>query len=409
MNLKSFFRKNKVLYAMNAYFKAVQTKRNYAGIRKHYETLSTTILPSEREITYEHDETSSKLTVSLQTRDNKRSPIIKGDLRIIYVGTDEEQDYCGIIQGLQKYGDVIPFEQKPGIYGQMVSNAGNTDIAIFNGRRLISIVQDALESGPVHAVIGQMWGWTMDYRSLQTVRNIGIPVINISMDDRHTFRLRKIDGKWCGTSALIGSIDLACTTAKECCLWYQIEGCPSIYLPEASDSELFKPNNFPKAYDVCFVGANYGIRNKIVKTIEKKGVKVQCYGNGWPNGRLATRKLPIVFSQSRIILGIGTIGHCKDLYSLKMRDFDGPMSGSLYLTHDNPDLYELYEIGKEIETYRNPEECCEKIEYYLSEPLKAEAIAKAGRDRAVKEHTWEKRFEKVFRTLRILKKENTNR
>ena len=397
INLKDRLRNITFLYAMNAYLKAIRTKKRYVRLKKYYDVLS-----SEKGIVYEKDEISNHWNIFSQKRGFLHKPSIKGNLRIVYVGTDEEQDYCGIIQGLQKFGEVILFEQKPGIYGQMVSNAGNVDIAIFNGRRLISIVQNALETGPVHAIIGQMWGWTMDHRSLQAVRNMGIPVVNISMDDRHAFRLRRVNGKWMGTSGLIGAIDLACTAAKECCLWYQIEGCPAIYLPEASDPELFKPDNGPKEYDVCFVGANYGIRAKIVRTLEKRGIKVQCYGNGWSNGRIDTRDLPLIFAKARIILGVGTIGHCKDFYSLKMRDFDGPMSGSLYLTHNNPDLYELYEIGKEIETYRNPEECCEKIEYYLSEPLKAEAIAKAGRARAVRDHTWEKRFNKVLSTIGLI-------
>ena len=398
MNPKDRLRRIPFLNAMNAHWKAIQTKRSYAKLKKYYDDLS-----AEKGIIYQKDETSNQRNVSLQKRSFLHKPFNKGNLRIIYVGTDEEQDYCGIIQGLQKYGEVIPFEQEPGIYGQVVSNAGNVDMAIFNGSRLVSIVQDALETGPVHAIIGQMWGWTMARSSLQDVRNMGIPVVNISMDDRHSFHLKRIKGTWMGTSGLIGAIDLACTAAKECCLWYQTEGCPAIYLPEASDPDLFNPKNVSKEYDVCFVGANYGIRAKIVRTIEKRGIKVQCYGNGWPNGRIDTRDLPLIFGKARIILGIGTVGHCKDLYSLKMRDFDGPMSGSLYLTHNNPDLYELYEIGKEIETYRNPEECCKKIEYYLSEPLKAQAIAKSGRNRAVWDHTWEKRFNKVFSTIGLIR------
>jgi len=374
------------------------TKRSYEKLKRHYAGLSV-----EKEIASQENEIFSQVNINLKNRSLFHMPIGKGNLRIVYVGAEKEQDYCGIIQGLQKYGEVIPFEQEPGIYGQMVSNSGNTAIAIFNGQRLISVVQDALKTGPVHAVIGQMWGWSMAYWSLQAVRNMGVPVVNISMDDRHAFRGRRVNGRWIGTSGLIGAIDLACTTAKECCLWYQIEGCPAIYLPEASDPELFKPDNGAKAHDVCFVGANYGIRSKIVKTIERKGIKVQCYGNNWPNGRVDIEELPKIFAKSRIILGVGTIGHCRDLYSLKMRDFDGPMSGSLYLTHDSADLYDLYEIGKEIETYRNSKECCDKIKYYLSEPLKAETIAKAGRIRAIKDHTWEKRFNEVFNAIGLIK------
>lgn len=87
-----------------------------------------------------------------------------------------------------------------------------------------------------------------------------------------------------------------------------------------------------------------------------------------------------------------------------MGDFDGPMSGSLYLTHDNLDLYDLYEVGKEIVSYRTPEECADKVVYYLNHPDKVESIGKAGRKRALREHTWGKRFEKVLFYLGIDKK-----
>ena len=78
------------------------------------------------------------------------------------------------------------------------------------------------------------------------------------------------------------------------------------------------------------------------------------------------------------------------------------MSGSLYITHDNPDLYDLFEIGKEIVTYRTPEECADKVSYYLNHQDEAKAVGKAGRERAIHDHTWEKRFEQIFEVLGLL-------
>ena len=80
------------------------------------------------------------------------------------------------------------------------------------------------------------------------------------------------------------------------------------------------------------------------------------------------------------------------------------MSGSLYLTHDNPDLYDLYDVGKEIVTYPAPAECAEKVQYYLNHPDKRETIGKAGREKAVQEHTWDKRFRKILGMLGLLAK-----
>jgi spore maturation protein CgeB len=263
-------------------------------------------------------------------------------------------------------------------------------------------VERASKEEPVHAVIGQMWDRTMSSDALNAIRNMGIPVVNISMDDRHVFRGYRRRGSFGGTLGLIGAIDLACTAAEECCLWYEVEGCPALYFPEASDPDMYGPLPVEKEHEVAFVGMNYGIRGGIIRAMEKAGIKTTCYGDGWPNGRIGLEDIPALFAASRIILGIGTIGNCSDFYALKMRDFDGPMSGSLYITHDNPDLYDLYDIGREIVTYRDRKDLLEKVRYYLSHPSEAEEIAAAGRRRAEREHTWELRFNKLLRFCGLL-------
>jgi len=107
-----------------------------------------------------------------------------------------------------------------------------------------------------------------------------------------------------------------------------------------------------------------------------------------------------LFAQSKIILGSGTIGHCTDFYALKLRDFDGPMSGSFYLTHDNSDLRDVYKIGSEIETYRDVDDCIEKVKWYLIHDVERESIASAGRQRALNDHTWIRRFSDLFASFR---------
>src|SRR5262249_32633673 len=102
----------------------------------------------------------------------------------------------------------------------------------------------------------------------------------------------------------------------------------------------------------------------------------------------------------KIVLGVGTIGYCEDFYALKMRDFDGPMSGSCYVTHDSPDLRLVYKVGEELVTYRSVDDCVEKVRWYLSHEDERERVARAGRARALADHTWEHRFKELFDTLR---------
>jgi len=108
------------------------------------------------------------------------------------------------------------------------------------------------------------------------------------------------------------------------------------------------------------------------------------------------------WSRSRINLGFGgVLGH-KGAFCLKGRDFEVPMSGGLYLTEHHDELLPFYEVGKEIVTYKDPHDLVGKIKWLLSNPEKAEAIRRAGRERALSEHTWEMRFDKVLRLLGVL-------
>ena len=110
-----------------------------------------------------------------------------------------------------------------------------------------------------------------------------------------------------------------------------------------------------------------------------------------------------MYSRSHISLGFGGVdGHGKT-YTLKRRDFEVPMSGGLYLTQQNPELERCYDIGREIVTYNDYNDLFAKIKYFLANPDEAEAIRKRGYQRALSEHSWQARFEKVLRLFGLLK------
>jgi spore maturation protein CgeB len=72
------------------------------------------------------------------------------------------------------------------------------------------------------------------------------------------------------------------------------------------------------------------------------------------------------------------------------------MTGSCYLTHDNPDLRSLYDVGREIVTYRSTDDCVDQVRALLADPARAESIGQAGRIRAQRDHTWARRFSDLF-------------
>jgi len=320
--------------------------------------------------------------------------------RVLFVGTDEAQDRSGFVQALDRLSELTLFTQADGRYGHNDHRAPALRRSA-NGRRL-HVILDDLEARDLRPdiVLAQTWSTLLDPVSLDAARARGSLVINLSMDDRHQFRGRREPFGWSGTLGLIGHLDLALTAAPECVRWYQAEGCPALYFPEASDPDIFKPMpDLGKVHQVSFVGGRYGIREQIVRALRRAGIEVSAFGSGWEGGRIDVPGMARLFAQSKIVLGVGTIGHCTDFHALKLRDFDAPMSGSCYLTHDNPDLHPLYDVGREIVTFSDMDACVEQARALLADEDRRESIGRAGRRRAQMDHTWDLRFRTLFSRL----------
>ena len=390
-SMRNYLRRVGWIYGANAKWKAISTKRVYRKTTSYY------MYKVQRRSFKEqlHDRLGNRL---------EKIRCLNRPINIFFLGTNERQDRAGTIQGLKKFGEVTYFTRTDGSYGH--SYPGDAEvIRHVNSSRLWYLFRQLSERGRTPDIlIGQTRGRIIDPSILSRIRDeFGTIVINISMDDRHQYWGVRRGSILYGTYPLIPHIDIALTAAPECVGWYLKEDCPALFFPEASSPDIFHPmSGIPKIHDVCFVGGCYGVREKIVKAIEASGVGVAAFGHGWPNGVIETDQIPELFARSLIVLGVGTIGHCTDFYALKMRDFDGPISGSLYLTHHNPDLEKLYIVGEEIETYHTIEDCVNKVKYYLEHPDEADKIGMSGRRRAKKDHTWECRFEKMLITLGIL-------
>jgi hypothetical protein len=119
--------------------------------------------------------------------------------------------------------------------------------------------------------------------------------------------------------------------------------------------------------------------------------------------RLLQRDLIKMFSRSRLSLGFATAGSShltsKRLTHLRLREFEAPMSGALYLTEDQPELAEYFVPGKEILTYTDRDDLLDKARYYLVRQELSERVRRAGLERARRDHTWQQRFQDLFATL----------
>lgn len=74
-----------------------------------------------------------------------------------------------------------------------------------------------------------------------------------------------------------------------------------------------------------------------------------------------------------------------------MRLYEATGVGTCLLTDWKENIHELFTPDLEVVTYRNPEECVEKVRWLLNHPARREEIARAGQIRTLKDHTFANR------------------
>jgi hypothetical protein len=236
---------------------------------------------------------------------------------------------------------------------------------------------------------------------------LGVPVVNMCLDDKNSWSGVEIDGHRTGQIDLIPWFDLSWTSASVACEWYLVEGGRPIYMPEGFSAHVYYPREVTRDLGVSFVGAGYGFRRSVVDYLRRNSVAIRTFGAGWP-GTAWTADAAEVFCRSAINLGMGGIGYDEDLTNVKGRDFEVPgCGGGVYLTRFNTDLAKHFAVGDEILCYANRDEMLELIRYLMAHPDEAAAIAARACRRSIEEHRWLHRFQKVCRILGILPEETS--
>lgn len=115
-----------------------------------------------------------------------------------------------------------------------------------------------------------------------------------------------------------------------------------------------------------------------------------------PEGAKTLTEMPLIFHESRINLNI-TIRPIQT--GLSLRNFDVCGCGGFLMCNWQEELPEMYEPGVEVETFASTEELLDKTEYYLSHEEERSRVARAGYERTVAEHTYEKRIAEMIRLI----------
>ncbi len=341
-----------------------------------------------------------ELMARLKQRGVNLKPKKKGDLNIFLAFPLSNWEFV-LPVSLASFGQVTTFEWRALGFDDMSSDWLNQRDSM--NKSMLEIFLKVNSKKSIDVVVGYLSNYNTSPQILQKMGEAGAVIFNFNWDDKLGFQGKTLGGRWTGPASLASVVDLNLTNAPDSIIKYMVEGGLAMFWPEAALPDIHKPYDLPFEYDVSFVGGKYGWRPKFITKLQKMGINVTCFGNGWGNGPLSDEEMVKLYSRSRINLGFAGVGHSRKLMCLKGRDFEVPMSGGLYLTQNNSELSLVYDIGKEIVTYREETDCAEKIRWLLDNPEDADKIRKAGKIRALKEHTWEKRFQQIFSMAGLLK------
>jgi spore maturation protein CgeB len=178
----------------------------------------------------------------------------------------------------------------------------------------------------------------------------------------------------------------------------------------------------------------------MISRLTDNGLTVSCFGGGWENGRVSQEKMLEIFSNSKINLNlplssdrltkkafsklfiyrrndqtyhlynpIRWIANLRSLLhknkdQIKGRVFEVPGTGGFLITGDADNIGDYYVDGKEMVIFKDIDELIQKVKYYLEHEDERKAIAMAGYERTLREHTYEKRFHEIFSKMSLLPK-----
>ncbi|SFX83837.1 Spore maturation protein CgeB [Thermoactinomyces sp. DSM 45891] len=312
--------------------------------------------------------------------------------RILFVNTGIQFPYGPIEQSIAK----------------AISMITHHNLTINQGDDILRVVQE-FKPDLVMVLLGHN-GYLAQKISL--IRKSGIKTALWATDDPYFIDLSK---------EVATHYDYVFTIDTGCIRFYQKIGCQNVFhLPLATDPEVFRPMNVAPFYqsDICFVGSLYGARriaffNSISSYLLTKNVllvglywdQIQNYSLlqnkirlGWTPGEEAAR----YYNGAKIVINLHR-EHNENLnyfqvpaLSINNRTFEVASCGSFQLTDIRPDLNEFYKPGLEIETFKDPNEFVNKIEYYLKNERERQRVKRNALKRTLRENTYEKRLRQLL-------------
>ena len=185
-------------------------------------------------------------------------------------------------------------------------------------------------------------------------------------------------------------------------LFYELGARRVITLFWGCDPELHRHLGIKKIRDVSFVGTFYYTRWKVLRALKAcLGRDVDIFGSFWVL-RAGHHMQPVygedyvkVINETKVNLNIH---HPVDVVAEapNMRTFEVAGCGGFIITEYMEVLKSLF---SKIETYKNIDELCEKVKYYISDEKAREEIGLSLRDECVERHTYLHRAEQITKLI----------
>jgi spore maturation protein CgeB len=319
--------------------------------------------------------------------------------------------------------------------------------------RFLDAVRRAHATAPLDLVLTYVSDSHLESDAIAEIRDRVAPIANFFCNNIHQFHLVRRNSR---------HFSVCLVPEAEAMRAYERAGATPIFFPMAANPDVYRPLDRARRYEATFAGQRYADRAGNLLALREGGIDAHVFGQGWhhsgvaagvgvgpPAGvgarprsalrrafdllrrgasplraardlaewdRLRTRhpaalhppatdeEYVALFSESAISLGFLVLGDThrtlRTLRQVRLREFEAPMAGAFYLTEHLDEIGLHYEIGREVVTFRSRAELVDRAGYYLRHEDERARIARAGHERARRDHTWTRRFEGLFAELR---------
>lgn len=315
--------------------------------------------------------------------------------------------------------------------------------------RTLESVTAAHRGGHIDLFLGYLFPFQVEPSAIRAIRALGVPCVNFFCDNVREFTR---------VPASFGDFDLHWVPEAEARPLYARARLPFVYAPMPM---WVRPDlrGTPDGEngDAIFIGSHDDLREDLLGEAVELGLPLNVLGAGWkgagqsgagsPPSLLQTaanqaaflraeglrgwvmratyrfrrkrspawidsRLLPPVYGEAyfkslreaRVAVGINRYPSFRRPFSRphrysRLRDIEAPMVGACLLTEAAPGLEDLYEIGSEIETYRDARELAEKTTLLLADPARRQRLRSLGQRRALADHTIARSLERITQRL----------